>query len=117
VRKYAGANEKIMKSSVRSSIALACFVLTMSACGHQAVLPDTTGKGDPDLYFVRGYRFDRDPCKLTGETEFTNQFLDDAADLVTCLTTYKGTAEFIKTTGASVVTQTKSYTLYSVPRR
>ena len=117
MREYAGANEKMMKSSVCSSIAHACVVLTMSACGHQAVLPETTGKGDPDLYFVRGYRFESDPCKLTGESEFTNQFLDDAADLVTCLTTYKGTAEFIQTTAAIVVTQTTSYTLYRVPRR
>lgn len=89
----------------------------MSACGHQKVLPEATGEGDPDLYFVRGYRFENDPCKLTGETDFTNQFLDDAADLVTCHTMYKGTAEFIQSTGAIVVTQTKNYTLYRVPRR
>ena len=106
-----------MKSSVRNSIAHACVVLTLSACGYQAVLPETAVKGDPELYFVRGYRFESDPCKLTGETGFTNQFLDDAADLVTCLTAYKGTAEFIQATGAIVVTRTKSYTLYSVPRR
>jgi hypothetical protein len=117
VREYAGANEKNMRISVYGLIVLVCIVLTMGACEPQASLPETVGKDDPDLYFVRGYRSDTDPCKLTGETEFTNQFLDDAADLVTCFTTYKGTAEFVQTTGAVVVTQTKSYTLYRVPRR
>jgi len=107
----------MMKPGILCPISLACVVLTMAACGQRPVSYDTTAESDPDLYFVRGYRFDDDPCKLTGETEFTNQFLDDAADLVTCSTTYEGAAGFVQATGASVVTQTKNYTLYRVPRR
>ena len=106
-----------MSSCLRNSTGLVCLVLMMIACESQTTLPVLTEKVDPGLYFLRGYRFESDPCKLTGETGFTNQFLDDAADLVTCLTAYKGTAEFIQATEAIVVTRTKSYTLYSVPRR
>ena len=98
-----------------AGLTAALFIIT--ACGPQITAPQATEEGDPDLYFVRGYRSDNDPCKLTGETAFTNQFLDDAADLVTCLTGYEGAAEFVRTTGAKIVTQTQSYTLYSVPRR
>lgn len=97
-----------------ASLAAALFIIT--ACGPQITVREATEEGDPGLYFVRGYRSASDPCKLTGETAFTNQFLDDTADLVTCLTGYEGAAEFIETTGARVLTQTHSYTLYSVPR-
>jgi len=102
---------------IRGYLSLALVVVTITACKAQENYPVAIDEPDPDLYFVRGYRSESDPCKLTGETEFTNQFLDDAADLVTCLTGYEGAAEFVKTTGARVVTQTQSYTLYSVPRR
>lgn len=106
-----------MRVSVGSSIMLVCIALTLGACEPKSTLPDSSGKTDPELYFVRGYRFDTDPCQLTGETEYTNKFLDDAADLVTCLNTYEDIAEFVQTTGAIVVAQTKTYTLYRVPRR
>jgi len=100
-----------------SFLILALVLVTITACTAQGPRVVGIDEPDPDLYFVRGYRSENDPCKLTGETEFTNQFLDDAADLVTCLTGYEGASEFVKTTGARVVTQTESYTLYSVPRR
>ena len=102
---------------IRSFLSLALVLVTITACNAQETRAVGIDEPDPDLYFVRGYRSENDPCKLTGETEFTNQFLDDAADLVTCLTGYEGADEFVKTTGAKVVTQTQSYTLYSVPRR
>ena len=106
-----------MRMFVRSFLSLVLVLVTIIACNTQETRAVGIDEPDPDLYFVRGYRSENDPCKLTGETEFTNQFLDDAADLVTCLTGYEGTAEFVKSTGARVVTQTESYTLYSVPKR
>ncbi|MCT8160029.1 hypothetical protein [Pseudoruegeria sp. SHC-113] len=72
---------------------------------------------DPDLVFVRGYRSADDDCKLTGESGFTVEFLDDAADLVTCSMGSAAAATLVSETSASLVTQTNSYTLYSVPRR
>ncbi|SFL26718.1 hypothetical protein [Shimia haliotis] len=72
---------------------------------------------DPDLVFVRGYRSADDDCKLTGESAFTVEFLDDAADLVTCSTGSAAAATLVSETSSSMVTQTNSYTLYTVPRR
>ena len=117
VRKHEGANKKKMRGYISSFLSLVLVLATMSACNTQDSRPVAIDEPDPDLYFVRGYRSEDDPCKLTGETAFTNQFLDDAADLVTCLTGYEGAAEFVRATGARLVTQTQSYTLYSVPRR
>jgi len=106
-----------MSDRFQSSLALVCVVLTIAACESQATRSETVGKADPDLYFVRGYRFENDPCMLTGETAFTNQFLDDAADLVTCPSTYEGTDELIRATGAIVAAKTGDFTLYRIPRR
>lgn len=100
-----------------SVMGLVSVFFILAACSTQVTVPVATEEADPELYFVRGYRSADDPCKLTGETGFTVNFLDDAADLVTCLTGYEGAAEFVRTTGAIIVTQTESYTLYSVPRR
>jgi hypothetical protein len=44
-------------------------------------------------------------------------FLDDAADLVTCPTGHPAAADLVAETNATLVTQTNSFTLYSVPRR
>jgi hypothetical protein len=89
----------------------------MSGCSSEITPPGANGESDPDLFFVRGYRTDKDPCKLTGETEFTNRFLDDSADLVTCPSGHEAAEELLRTTRAVVVAQTKSYTLYRIPRR
>ena len=62
---------------------LVSILFMLGACSTRAAVPIATEEGDPDLYFVRGYRSADDPCKLTGETGFTVNFLDDAADLVT----------------------------------
>jgi len=72
---------------------------------------------DPDLVFVRGYRSTSDACKLTGESSFTIDFLDDAADLVTCPTGDPGAATLVSETNATLVTQTNSFSLFSVPKR
>lgn len=107
--------KKILSNAHLTGLVLA--LLNIGACSAQEPVEIAIDEPDPDLYFVRGYRSEHDPCKLTGETEFTNQFLDDAADLVTCPTGLNGADDFVKATGAMVVTQTQSYTLYSVPRR
>ena len=78
---------------------------------------EAVSEPDPDLLFVRGYRSADDVCQLTGETSFTVDFLDDAADLVTCPTGHPAAVSLVAATSATVVTQTNSFTLYSVPRR
>ncbi|SLN28554.1 hypothetical protein PSA7680_01293 [Pseudoruegeria aquimaris] len=70
-----------------------------------------------DLVLVRGFRAEGDPCKVTGETAYTNQFLDDSATLVSCPATYSGLAAFVQETGARRVGQRGDFLLYSVPRR
>ena len=72
---------------------------------------------DPDLVFVRGYRSADDACQLTGESAFTVDFLDDAADPVTCPTGHSAAVSLVSSMNATVVTQTNSFTLFSVPRR
>ena len=72
---------------------------------------------DPKLVFVRGYRSAGDDCRLVGESAFTVDFLDDAADLVACSTGSTDMATLMAETGAPVLTQTNSYTLFNVPRR
>ncbi len=105
-----------MKISARIP-GLIIILFIVNACGPRVSDDVTSEEADHDLHFVRGYRSDSDPCKLTGETGFTNQFLDDAADLVSCPTGHKGGKELIKTKQATVVAQTNGYTLYTVPRR
>ena len=117
VHEHKGANGKTMKAYVGNMLGAMLLICSISACDTQMSRSVAIDEPDPDLYFVRGYRSESDPCKLTGETEFTNKFLDDAADLVTCLTAYRGTKDFIELTGAKILTHTQSYTLYSVPRR
>ncbi|WP_108839218.1 hypothetical protein [Tateyamaria sp. Alg231-49] len=74
-------------------------------------------KPDPELNFVRGYRSVADECQLVGETAFTVDFLDDAADLVACPTGSAAMASLIAETGAPVITQTNSFSFFSIPYR
>jgi hypothetical protein len=43
---------------------------------------DGSAISDPELPFVREYRSAADACRLTGESAYTIDFLDDSADLV-----------------------------------
>jgi len=61
-----------------------------------------------------GYRDVADQCQRVGENAFTNQFLDDAADLVGCPVDYEGTGVFVTETGAVLVAVAQGYELYSV---
>ena len=72
---------------------------------------------DPDLVFVRGYRSASDECQLIGESGFTIDFLDDAADLVACPTGSSAMETLMAETGSQIITQTNSFSLFSLPYR
>lgn len=72
---------------------------------------------DPELTFVRGYRSAADECQLVGETAFTVDLLDDAADLVACPTGSAAMASLMAETGAAMITQTNSFTFFRIPFR
>jgi hypothetical protein len=72
---------------------------------------------DPDLEFVRGYRSPSDECQLVGESAFTIDFLDDASDLVACPTGSSAMETLMAETGAQIVTQTNSFTFFSLTYR
>ncbi|WP_300059567.1 hypothetical protein [uncultured Roseobacter sp.] len=67
--------------------------------------------------FGDGYRFKGDICRRVGEDDFTNQFLDDAADLVACPEDAENLGVFVIDTGAQEVARRDGYVLYSVPIR
>lgn len=90
-----------------------------AACSSQnsSMNQPQVSEPDPELVFVRGYRSDTDTCQLVGENAFTLDYLDDAADLVACSTGTDDAASLSAMSASRVVTQTNSYTLYSVARR
>lgn len=73
--------------------------------------------GPTSLPLMGGYRDPADPCRRVGEDAFTNQFLDDAADLVACPAGMENMGVFVTETGARRLTDAAGYTLFSVPRR
>lgn len=98
------------------SLALAALILgSLTAC-DTATVETAVDEPDPELRFLGGYRSDADSCEKVGETSFTVDFLDDAADLVACPTGSADDAS-LRSSGAVVATQTTSFTLYSVLRR
>ena len=105
------------------SVEKAAFVIGICACalvlmGCVETTPDVAiSEPDPELIFVRGYRGAADECQLVGETAFTIDFLDDAADLVACPTGSAAMASLVAETGAQMVTQTNSFTFFSIPYR
>ena len=68
------------------------------------------------LPLMSGYRDAADQCVRVGENAYTNQFMDDSADLVGCPVDYEGTGVFVTETGAVKVGEAGGYELYSVPR-
>lgn len=67
------------------------------------------------LPLMSGYRDTADQCVRVGENDFTNQFLDDSADLVGCPESYEGIGVFVTETAAVQVAVAQGYVLYSVP--
>jgi hypothetical protein len=91
--------------------------LALTACVETA--PDTSqGATVPAELplFGPGYRSEGDLCRRAGESAFTNQFLDDAADFVACP---PGTDPGLFTfeTGGREVGRLDGWILFSVPRR
>lgn len=72
---------------------------------------------EPLPLFGDGYRADGDQCRRVAENDFTNQFLDDAADLVACPEDMENLGVFVIDTNAQEVARTQGYVLYSVPLR
>ncbi|PHQ98164.1 MAG: hypothetical protein COB40_01410 [Marinosulfonomonas sp.] len=75
------------------------------------------GAGAGSLPLMSGYRNRADKCVRVGENEFTNQYLEDGADLVGCPMGYEGTGLFVFETEASQLADAQGYVLFSVPRR
>ena len=70
-----------------------------------------------DLPLLGGYRETADQCQRVGESAYTNQFLDDAADLVACPERAENLGAFVTETGAVEVDRAGGFILYSVPLR
>ena len=71
---------------------------------------------EPPLPLLAGYRDAADQCVRVGENDFTNQFLDDSADLVGCPEQYEGLGLFQFETSAVQVGVAQGYILFSVKR-
>ncbi len=69
------------------------------------------------MTLLGGYRDPADPCRRVAENAYTNQFLDDAADLVACPADMENLGVFLTETGALQVDTLGGYILYSVPVR
>lgn len=80
-----------------------------------ACTPDAPAPLDPLPFIGTGYRAEGDYCRIVGENDFTNQFLDDAADLVGCPAHAENLGVFVTETGAVLVAQYGDTNLYSVP--
>lgn len=97
---------------MKSVMVLCSAALVLSACNTTPTPSDAA----PLPFFGDGYRAEGDQCRRIGEDEFTNQFMDDSADLVGCPTDYEGLGPFVVETGAVAIHVTQGFTLYSVPR-
>ena len=100
---------------------LALAAVGLSACvvtaPEQPVQPDRGSAAPADFaVFGTGFPNPGDPCRRAGESAFTNQFLDDAADLVACPPGFD-TATFVANFGAREVARRDFWTLFTVPRR
>lgn len=94
---------------------IAGYAVALALTGCVEAPPEVAiSEPDPELVFVHGYRGAADECKLVGETAFTIDFLDDAADLVACPTGSAAMASLMVETGATMVTQTKSFTFFRI---
>ena len=110
-----------MTKAIRVKQLVVCFavlpaVLFVGGC-VESPAEIAVSEADPDLVLVRGYRSASDECQLVGESGFTIDFLDDAADLVACPTGSFAMEALMTETGAQMITQTNSFSLFSLPYR
>lgn len=96
----------------RTFALLAAAAMTFGCAPQPAPITDSTLP-----IFGDGYRFKGDICRRVGEDDYTNQFLDDAADLVACPEDAENLGVFVADTGAVEVARRDGYVLYSVPIR
>jgi len=99
----------------------AASLLVLAGCQPMPLQPEAADSvirspANQDLRLVRGYRATDDECQLTGENAFTSDFLDDAADLVSCPTGSDAAQSLVEMYGARQVAKTGGYTVYTVPR-
>ncbi len=80
----------------------------------QAPAPPPTSNDVP--LFGDGYRSVGDPCRIAGESAYTNRFLDDAAHLVACPEAQDLDA-FVAETGGQEVGRRDGFVLFSVSYR
>jgi hypothetical protein len=101
-----------------SPVALAITGAMLSACVEVSSPPAGSGPSAPPqlALFGTGYPNTGDPCRRAGESAFTANYLDDAADLVACPpSTDAGLFAF--TYGAQQVATLDGWYLFSIPRR
>ncbi len=94
---------------MRSVLIAVLIAAPLAAC--EAPMPPE----DP-LPLMAGYRDPADACRRVGEDTFTNQFLDDSADLVGCPEGSEAIDAFVTETAAIEVARRQGWILYSVPR-
>ena len=111
--------ERLMRWRNTRSLPTVCALvssLVVAGCMETPV-EVAVSEPDPELVFVRGYRSASDECQLVGESAFTIDFLDDASDLVACPTGSSAMETFMAETGSRIVTQTNSFTFFSLTYR
>ena len=111
--------ERLMRWRNTRSLPTVCALVSSLVVAGCIETPVDVGisEPDPDLVFVRGYRSASDECQLVGESAFTIDFLDDASDLVACPTGSSAMETFMAETGSRIVTQTNSFTFFSLTYR
>lgn len=104
-----------MRISILAALPVAA--LALAACDTPVTETDFEASVPAQLpLFGPGYRNDGDTCRRAGESAYTNQFLDDAADLVAC-PPGSDPGLFAFETGGREVGRLDGWILFSVPRR